>query len=85
MAMPRRPFLTTRAQEAFSLAHDLADRLGHEDVTPVHVALGVLREGRSVAVGVLFNRSVPLDALARELEAYLPPPGGPRAATGEPA
>jgi ATP-dependent Clp protease ATP-binding subunit ClpC len=78
MSMPSRPFLTTRAHQAFSIAHDLAERLGHEDITPAHVALGVVREGRSVAVAVLVNRGVALAALERELEALLPPPGRPR-------
>lgn len=60
MSLPRRPFLTTRAHEVFALAHDLADRLGHDDLTPVHVALSVLREGRGVAVarhGVGFDEA----------------------------
>lgn len=78
MAMPRRPFLTSRAHQAFALAHDLADQLGHDAVSPVHLALGVLREGRSVAVCALFNRGVPLDVLDHELEARLPRPGTPR-------
>ena len=78
MTMPRRPYLTTRAHEGFALAHDLADRLGHAEPTPTHLALGLLLEGRSVAVAALQIRGVPLDALARELEAQLPPPGAPR-------
>lgn len=78
MSMPRRPYVTTRTHEVFAIAHDLAERLGHDDVTPVHIALGLIREGRSVAVGALFNRGVPLDVLDRELEAHLPPPGTPR-------
>jgi ATP-dependent Clp protease ATP-binding subunit ClpC len=74
MSLPRRPLLTTRAHNALALAHRLAEGLGHDDVTPIHIALGVLREGRSVAVVVLFNRGVPLDALERDLEAHLPLP-----------
>ena len=49
-------------------------------MTATHVLLGVIQEGRNVAVGALNNRGVPLDALARDLEALLPPPGTPRAA-----
>lgn len=38
MTMPVIPYLTSRARTALSLAQDLADRLGHDDVTPVHIA-----------------------------------------------
>lgn len=72
MKMPRRPYLTTRAHEAFLLAFDVASEHGQEEVTPAHVTLGILREGRGVAVGILHQRGVPLDAVARELEAALP-------------
>ncbi len=78
MSMPTRPFLTTRAHEVFSLAHDLADRYGHDVVTPSHVLLGMLQEGRSVAIAALTNRGVPLDLLSHELEVVLPPPAPPR-------
>jgi ATP-dependent Clp protease ATP-binding subunit ClpC len=76
--MLRRPYVTTRTHEVFAIAHDLADRLGHDDVTPVHVSLGLVREGRSIAASILHSRGVPLDALERELEAHLPPTGEPR-------
>ncbi len=79
MLMPRRPYVTTRTHEVFAIAHDLADRLGHDDVTPVHVALGLISEGQNMAAQILlFSRGVPRDVLERELEGYLPPPGAPR-------
>ena len=81
--MRRRPYVTTRTHEVFAIAHDLADWLGHDDVTPVHVSLGLVREGRSIAASILHSRDVPLDALERELEAHLPPPGEPRAPARE--
>jgi ATP-dependent Clp protease ATP-binding subunit ClpC len=71
-SMPRRPYVTTRTHEVFAIAHDLAERLGHEDVTPVHLAVGLIREGRSIAAAILHGRGVPLDVLERELGAYLP-------------
>jgi len=77
-SMPRRPYVTTRTHEVFAIAHDLAEHLGHDDVTPVHIALGLLREGRSIAAAILHGRGVPLDVVERELEAHLPPPGAPR-------
>jgi ATP-dependent Clp protease ATP-binding subunit ClpA len=83
MAMPSRPYLTTRASTVLSLAHDLADRLGHDDVTPVHVALGLLQEGHGIGVYALHSLGVPLDTLERELETHLPPPGTPRPAPAE--
>ena len=81
--MRRRPYVTTRTHEVFAIAHDLADWLGHDDVTPVHVSLGLVREGRSIAAQILHGRGVPLDVVERELEAHLPPPGEPRAAARE--
>jgi ATP-dependent Clp protease ATP-binding subunit ClpC len=76
--MRRRSYVTTRTHQVFALAHDLADRLGHDDVTPVHLALGLVREGRSIAAQILQVRGAPLDVLQRELEAHLPPTGAPR-------
>ena len=77
MVLPRRPLVTTRAHEVFTLALRRAERLGHEDVTDVHVALGMIEEGRSIAAALLHHRGVPLDVLARELEAELPPASPP--------
>ena len=76
--MRRRPYVTTRTHEVFAIAHDLADQRGHDDVTPVHISLGLVREGRSIAAQILHGRGVPLDVLQRELEAHLPPAGAPR-------
>ncbi len=62
-----------RTHHVFAIAHDLADRHGSTEVTPLHVLLATLREGRSPAIVVLYNLRVRLDALERELEAELPP------------
>jgi ATP-dependent Clp protease ATP-binding subunit ClpC len=75
--LPRRPYVTTRAHEVVERALDLAVELGHDDVTPVHVAIGIVREGHSVAAQLL-NEAVPLDVLERELAAQLPPPRSAR-------
>ena len=69
--MPHRPFVTTRVHEVFALAHALAERHGHAHVTPSHLLLGMLREGRSLVVGILQARGIPLDALARDIELTL--------------
>lgn len=72
--MPSRFHVTMRTHEVFAIAHDLADRLSRTEVTPLHVLLAILREGRSPAVVVLHSLGVRLDALERELEAVLPAP-----------
>lgn len=78
--MPRVPFLTTRAHTVFALAHDIADRLGHDDLTPVHLALAVIRR-TGVPVGALFNLGVRVDALEHDLQEHLPAAGTGRSAT----
>jgi ATP-dependent Clp protease ATP-binding subunit ClpA len=70
--MPHRPAVTMRTHHVFAIAHDLADRHGSIEVTPLHVLLAMLREGRSPAIVVLYNLGVGLDELERELEAELP-------------
>jgi ATP-dependent Clp protease ATP-binding subunit ClpC len=74
MKMSRRPYLTTRAHEAFSLAFDAAANHAQAEITSLHLTLGILREGHGVAIGMLRERGVPLDDLAGELEAALPVP-----------
>lgn len=78
MVIPSHPGLTTRAREVMALAHALADQRGDADLTPSHVALGLLEEGENVAVYVLSTRGIPLDALAHDLRAALPTPGASR-------
>jgi ATP-dependent Clp protease ATP-binding subunit ClpC len=73
-----RPYVTTRTHEVFATAHDLADRLGHDEVTAVHIALGLINDRRNIAAQILYGRGVPLDVLEPELEARLPRPGAPR-------
>ncbi len=82
MLMPVRPYVTTRTREVFALAHDLADRLGHDEVTPVHVTLGLISEGMNIAAQILlYGRGVPRDVLERELEVHLLPSGAPHPPT----
>lgn len=84
MPLPRRPYVTTRAHEVFERAHALAERLGHDGVTPVHVALGLVHRGPGV-VDAILSQTAPLNVLERELETCLPPPGSPRAPAREPS
>jgi ATP-dependent Clp protease ATP-binding subunit ClpA len=69
--MPVLPGVTMRTHEVFAIAHDLADRLGHVSVTPLHVLLAILREGRSPAMVVLYVLGVPFGELEREIDAEL--------------
>lgn len=79
--MPNRPGVTVRTQHVFGIAHELAARLGHSDISPVHLLLAIIREGRSPAVVVLYQRGVHLDVLEEELENRLPASREPYPAT----
>lgn len=81
--MPHRPAVTMRTHEVFAMAHDLADRFGHADVTPSHVLLAMLREGRSPAIVVLYVLAVPLEELEHELESELSVPPRTQVPAGE--
>jgi ATP-dependent Clp protease ATP-binding subunit ClpC len=62
---------------ALAIARAIAAARGDADVTPTHIALGLIREGENAAVAVLEHRGVALRSLRRELERLLgPPPGG---------
>jgi len=71
--MPIRAGVTMRTHKAFRTAHELAASRGHAELTPVHILLAIVREGRSPAVVVLYNRGVQLKELEQELEKHLSP------------
>ena len=75
MLIPQQPYFTSSAHRALSYAHDLADRLGHDDITSTHVMLGVIENGRNPGVAALYSLGVDLAELQAELEADLPPRG----------
>ena len=78
MSMPVRAYVTDRTSDAFARAHILAERLGHQDVTPVHVTLGIIDEGRNVgAILLLYSCRVHRDSVVRDLESQLPAPASP--------
>ena len=61
--------LTKRAKEVIDFfSQDEARRLNHDQVTPEHVLLGLLREPESIAIKSLRNLKVDLDKLKMELE-----------------
>lgn len=71
------PF-TNRTYVSVSIARGIAAGYGHDDLTAVHLALGILREGENAAVGAIHHGGVALRHLRHELEAALPPRGHPR-------
>lgn len=67
--------LTSRARISLAIARGVAASVGHDNLTPVHIALGLLREGENPAVAALHSSGVALRTLRRELEAQLDPRG----------
>lgn len=63
--------LTSHLRVALAMARGIAASMGHRDLEPIHVALGLLREGENAAVAVLHSAGVPLRSLRRELEGAL--------------
>jgi ATP-dependent Clp protease ATP-binding subunit ClpC len=59
-----------------AIARALAAGRGDHDVTAVHIALGLLREGENGAIAVLQHRAVPPGQLRRDLERLLGPRTG---------
>ena len=70
--------LTSRTRVALAIARGIAASLGHSDLTPGHIALGLLREGQNPAVAALDHAGADLRLLRRELERTLDPPAQPR-------
>ena len=70
------PF-TNRTYVALAIARGIAAGRGNADVTATHIALGVLREGENIAVGMLHEGGVNLRHLRHDLESVLPPHGHP--------
>ena len=63
--------LTTRTRIALAIARGIGAARGDDDLTPTHIALGLLREGENPAVAALWHAGVPLPVLRRDLEAEL--------------
>jgi ATP-dependent Clp protease ATP-binding subunit ClpC len=67
---------SSRARVVLAIARAIAAGRGDTDLTPIHIALGLLREGENAAVAVLQHRAVSLRDLRNELELLLGPPLG---------
>jgi ATP-dependent Clp protease ATP-binding subunit ClpA len=64
------PF-SPRAKKCLELSLREALRLGHTSITPEHIGLGLLREGRGVACRVLADRGASFPSLVTQFEQRL--------------
>jgi ATP-dependent Clp protease ATP-binding subunit ClpC len=81
MLYNRYPNFTERNYKVLSLAQDIAKVRGDGAIAPLHVALGLLREGQGVAATVLHNHGIALETLEQE---FLSAPLGTGQASGLP-
>ncbi|MCD6498279.1 MAG: ATP-dependent chaperone ClpB [Deltaproteobacteria bacterium] len=63
--------LTIKAREALADAQDLAGRFGHQDITPEHVLVVLLRQEDGVVGPICQKVGADPQAMASELEQYL--------------
>jgi ATP-dependent Clp protease ATP-binding subunit ClpC len=64
---PKVPNLTERTRRILELAQDAANERGDRSISPLHVALGLIREGEGVATTAMLLHGVVIDRLVREL------------------
>jgi hypothetical protein len=64
---------TERARNVVMAAHDEAQAAGSDQVGPVHLVLGLLREPDAIATRVIVEQGVSLDDVRRQATAALPP------------
>jgi ATP-dependent Clp protease ATP-binding subunit ClpA len=80
--------LSPRTKKIIELAIDEARKLGHSHVGTEHLLLGIVREGESIASGVLQSLGVELEKVRHQVIATLgqqhPPTAGMGVATGPP-
>ena len=69
---------STRLRVALALARGIAAARGDTDLTPIHAALGILREGENAAISMLEHAGIPLDRVRHDLEIALGERGWPR-------
>lgn len=69
--------LTPRANKIINiLAQEEAKRLNHDQLTPEHILLGLIRDGDGIAVKALINLGVNLDQLRTDIELAVKKTGG---------
>ena len=59
---------TDRVRKVLEIAREEAARLGHKYVGTEHILLGLIREGDGVALAVLTNLNVNLEAIRKNIE-----------------
>jgi ATP-dependent Clp protease ATP-binding subunit ClpC len=76
--MPEAPPLpySTRMRLCLAIARGIAATRGDTDITPLHVALGILREGENPAVAALTHAGVATAKVRVEIERALGQPRG---------
>ena len=63
--------MTTKSQEAFRSASDLASRRGNPEIVPEHLILAMLDQDEGVALPLFRKAGGDPDALKRKVEEYL--------------
>jgi ATP-dependent Clp protease ATP-binding subunit ClpC len=61
--------VSPEAEQVLEFAAEEADRLGHSEIGPEHLLLGILREERSVAALVLMDQGLFLDDVREDVAA----------------
>lgn len=59
--------LSPEAKRVLAFAHEESDRLGHRHIGTEHLLLGLLREERSIAAQILYERGLRLNAVRDEV------------------
>jgi len=59
---------TDRVKKVLQYAREESSRLGHDYIGTEHLLLGLVKEGQGVAVAVLANMGIQLDALKKSIE-----------------
>lgn len=66
------PQMTPRAKRVTELAYEEAKSLGENKIKPIHLFLGILREGEGIAVHILRKMGIDVQMLRRELSGDMP-------------
>ena len=59
---------TDRVKKVLQYAREESSRLGHDYIGTEHLLLGLVKEGQGVAVAVLANLGIQLEALKKSIE-----------------
>jgi len=68
MEMFMNHMFTDRVKKVLQYAREESSRLGHDYIGTEHLLLGLVKEGQGVAVAVLSNMGIQLDALKKSIE-----------------